>query len=201
MLSVRAFLVAFVLACAFAVCVVDAQEKVSVMAFEMSKCPHCSAWKQAFNSSVMSAEGLPAIIDLKEYFVGDRSGTNFTCYHGPSECVGNEILLCAYNLTSATSQWGWWNMGVCMQADYTNVPQNAASCAQKAGLNWAQINGCVNSALGPDLFAQSIAYSDKMRVQSTPTIFIASREYVGGPSDPLRTICDAYKGTKPKGCM
>ena len=45
--------------------------------------------------------------------------------------MGNRILLCAKNLTESTSTWGWWNLGVCMQTNYTNIPDDAPACAAK----------------------------------------------------------------------
>eukprot|EP00026_Physarum_polycephalum_P015969 Phypoly_transcript_16784.p1 GENE.Phypoly_transcript_16784~~Phypoly_transcript_16784.p1 ORF type:complete len:169 (+),score=27.15 Phypoly_transcript_16784:27-509(+) len=114
---------------------VNAQSKVLIQAFEMSKCPYCSAWKQNFNDQVMQQTGIPDILDIEENFAGvtDNGNGNFTCFHGPTECVGNRILLCAKNLTEATSTWGWWNLGVCMQTNYTGIPDDAAACAAKVG--------------------------------------------------------------------
>jgi len=149
----------------------------------------------------MQAQGLPAIISLTEAFVGEDDGNgNFECMHGPQECQGDIIELCAYNVTYPASQYGWWNMSVCMQSDYNNIPDNAQNCAQQAGLDWNKINSCANSALGNQLMSDSIAYSNKMGVSATPTIFINGQEYVGGPDDNLHTVCQAYTGTPPPGC-
>jgi len=174
--------------------------KVKVIAFEMSRCPYCAAWKGNFDTTVMQADGLPAILDIDEEFVA-TSTTN--CLHGSGECVGNKILLCAKNLTADTVPWGWWNMGVCMQAGtaYNNVPDNAPACASKAGLNWNAINSCASSALGDTLFSATIKYCNTNGVHSTPTVNINGRQYVGGPSNNLAAVCQAYTGTpKPKGC-
>jgi len=149
----------------------------------------------------MAASGLPAILSLTEAFVGDDYGSgNFDCMHGPQECQGNIIELCAYNVTYPASQYGWWKMGVCMQSDEDNIPDNAQNCATQAGLDWNKINSCVTSGLGNKLFSESIVYSNSMGVQSTPTIFINGQQYVGGPDDNLQTVCQAYTGTPPAGC-
>jgi len=178
-----------------------AQDKVSVIAVEMSRCPYCSLWKQNFQTSVMAKEGLPDIIDLNEWFIATKNGSDYTCLHGPEECVGNRILLCARNLTIKASPWGWWNLGVCMQTDYTNIPANAPACAQKVDLDWASINSCASSQVGADLFSNSVDVSrNTYHVTSTPTIFVNGKEYVGGPNNPLAVICNAYTGTKPAGC-
>jgi len=149
----------------------------------------------------MQAQGLPAILSLTEAFVGDDYGNgNFDCLHGADECQGDIIELCAYNVTYPASQYGWWNMGVCMQADYNNIPDNAQNCAQQAGLDWNKISSCVNSGLGNQLFSASIVYSNNMGVSSTPTIFINGQSYEGGPDNNLQTVCQAYTGTPPAGC-
>jgi len=149
----------------------------------------------------MQAEGLPAILNLTEYFVGQDDGNGqFECMHGDSECQGNIIELCAYNLTVTTSKYGWWTMGVCMQADYDNIPDNAASCAQQASLDWSQIQACWHGELGPKLFSESIVFSNSMNIQATPDIYIDGTEYLGGPDNNLQTVCQAYTGPPPAGC-
>jgi len=175
--------------------------KVQVMMFEMSQCPPCSDWMQQFDQQVMQAQGLPAIMDISEYFVGQNDGGGqFECMHGPDECVGNLIELCAHNLTAQSVPLGWWHMDVCMQSDYTNIPDNAQGCAQQANLQWDPIVACSKDTQGDNLFAASIDVANNMGVDATPTIFINGQEYVGGPNDPLSAVCSAYTGTPPPGC-
>jgi len=193
--------VAFVVASfLFVICTAADAPKVEVVAVEMSKCPYCSLWKQNFQATVMSKEGLPDIISFTEWFIATENVDNITCLHGPGECVGNRILLCAHNLTITKSEWGYWNYGVCMQADYTNIPDNAPACAEKTGMPWKEINECASGALGLSLFKDSIAKSVSLQVKSTPTVFVGPKMYVGGPNNPLAIICNAYTGTKPPGC-
>jgi len=189
-------------ACCCLIAVADAQDKVNILAFEMSRCPFCSAWKQNFNDQVMMQEGLPDILNITEWFAGTTLNSNgtFTCFHGPGECVGNKILLCARNLTGEASPWGWWNLGVCMQTNYTGVPGDAPMCAMKVGLDWDTINDCANGDLGTILLTESVQLANQYKVTETPTIFVDGTEYVGGPNNPLRLICNLYKGTKPAGC-
>jgi glutaredoxin len=189
-----------VVSLALLVAVQCAAPKVQVIAYEMSKCPYCSTWKQNFDTQVMKAEGLPDILDIDEEFVA-TSTTN--CLHGAGECVGNKILLCAKQLSNSTDPWGWWRLGVCMQANnaYTKVPDNAQTCASTAGVNWSAINSCANSAQGESLFQTSIQFCNTHGVHSTPTIAINGKLYVGGPPNNLQAVCQAYTGSpKPKGC-
>jgi len=192
----------FVVLSLLVVVVVGAAPKVKIIAFEMSKCPDTSVWKGDFDTQVMQAPGLPDILEIDEEFVAS-STTN--CMHGPGECVGNKILLCARNLTieNNTVRWGWWNMGVCMQANgaYENVPDNAPECAKKAGLDWNAINSCASSAQGSMLFSDSINFCNLNSIRSTPTIYINGKSYPDGPTNNLQAVCQAYTGSpKPKGC-
>jgi len=151
----------------------------------------------------MQAAGLPQIMNITEYFVAQDDGNGqFECLHGPDECVGDLLEICAYNLTySAQNEYGWWKFCLCLQNDYEDIPNNAQSCAQTANLNWDPILSCSKGSLGSSLFSQSIAFSNNMNVDATPTIFVNGVEYVGGPDDPLTTVCQAYTGSPPPaGC-
>jgi len=178
-----------------------AQQKVQVHNFEMSKCPYCSAYTVLFTSTVMSKAGLPEIIDLKEDFIGSVNGGQFTCTHGPSECVGDEILICASQMYP--EGWSWWNLTSCMQSDYTNVPSNFQSCAEKSGYNStiiAAIQACSQDKTGVQLLTASFNEASNQGIDEAPTIIINGKTYLGGPSSPLKVICDAYTGTKPAAC-
>jgi len=151
----------------------------------------------------MQAQGLPDIIDLEVYFVGqiDSRTKDFDCMHGPEECVGDILLLCAHNTSHGNSNpYAWWGNEVCMMGDQDNIPDNAQSCAQKNNLNWDTINTCANGQQGIDLFTNSINVSNNDGIYATPTVIIAGQTYVGGPDNPLQTVCQAYTGTAPPGC-
>lgn len=175
--------------------------KVKIQSFEMAKCPYCSQFKLQWNSQVMQAPGVRDIMDMQEFFVGRYSGGEFECLHGPGECVGDLFLLCAHNLTVTHNPWGWWDLAVCMQRDYKNIPDNIPSCTnQTRGMDYAQINACATGSLGVQLFRESIAYGNAQGIYETPTTIVNGKTYVGGPDHPLQTICDAYTGPRPLGC-
>jgi len=156
-----------------------------------------------FDSVVMKAEGLPDIIALEVFFVGeiDARTKDFDCLHGPEECVGDILLLCAHNTSGSNpNKWAWWGNEVCMMGDQDNIPDNAESCANQNGLDWDTINACANGQQGIDLFTNSINISNNDGIYATPTSIIDGTTYVGGPDHPLRTICLAYTGTPPPGC-
>ena len=144
----------------------------------------------------MLADGVDKIIDLHLDYAAhvDPSQTiGFRCTHGESECIGNMYQLCAYNLTTpSTSNYSWWEYFTCMDKDQSAVPNNAKSCAEKLGLDYAAIDACANSAAGKAFFTASIKRTEAAGVRGTPTTFIDGKEYYGDHA--LRTICQAYKG-------
>jgi len=149
----------------------------------------------------MQVAGLPEIVNITEYFLGEDDGNdNYDCLHGPTECQGDMIELCAQFVTEAKSEWGWWNMGVCMQADYDNIPDNAQGCAQQAGLSWSAINNCVTNGMGDKLLSWSFAQSQN--VDSAPTIMIGGTEATDCENGDgcLQAVCSAYTGPPPSGC-
>jgi len=149
----------------------------------------------------MQVSGLPDILNITEYFLGEGDNNDdFQCLHGPDECAGDMIELCAQFVTEGKSEWGWWTMGVCMQADYDNIPGNAEGCAQKAGLNWTAINHCVQDGMGTKLLAWS--FTESAQVDSAPTIMIAGTEATDCENGDgcLQTVCSAYTGPPPSGC-
>jgi len=149
----------------------------------------------------MQIKGLSDIVNISEYFLGEVDGdNNFDCPHGPAECQGDMIELCAQAVTGAKSEWGWWNMGVCMQADYDNIPDNAQSCAQQAGLDWSAINDCVNNGMGDKLLTQS--FDDSQNVDEAPTIMIGGSEATDCENGDgcLQDVCNAYTGPPPPAC-
>lgn len=151
---------------------------------------------------MIQAQGLKDIIDLQEFFVGENYGNGqFSCMHGPGECVGDQLSLCTNYYYNNTGDWKWWDFGVCLQgAQYESIPANAQACASKAGVDWTKISACQQGALGTQLFADSIAYTNQLGIYATPTTIIAGKQYVGGANNPLKVICDAYTGAKPAGC-
>jgi len=150
----------------------------------------------------MQAQGLPDIVTIEVFFVGEaEGGNNFECMHGPEECTGDLLLLCAHNTSGSNpNHWAWWGNEVCMMGDQDNIPDNAQSCAQQNKLDWKAISACANGNLGDTLFTDSINYANNVGIQATPSVSIDGTMYVGGPDNPLQAVCQAYQGTAPPGC-
>ena len=66
------------------------------------------------------------------------------CKHGPEECLGNEILLCAAHLyPTPILQLGYAN---CLIGDYKKIPDRdfVEQCALEHGLDFGKISECVS---------------------------------------------------------
>jgi hypothetical protein len=92
--------------------------------------------------------------------------------HGPPECLGNIILLCAAHLyPSPKLHLGFAN---CMISDYPDIPARSLveNCALEHSLDFDKINACISDedAYGINLLRQSIEYSRKMNVTTSCTV-------------------------------
>ena len=93
---------------------------VDVVDYSMALCPCSAQFAQDFNHTVLSDPALAAIINFKQPFVGNWSlsssssseppSTNVgetTCFHGKEECIFQQWLLCAQNISEPLSRAGF----------------------------------------------------------------------------------------------
>ena len=92
--------------------------------------------------------------------------------HGPAECLGNIILLCAAHLyPDPKLHLGFAN---CMVADYYDIPDRdlVESCALEHSLSFGRINDCISddSAHGMSLLRESVERSAAKNVTRSCTV-------------------------------
>lgn len=155
------------------------------------------------------------------------------CFHGPSECTGHTAMLCARNVSTKTdpADYRWFDMVTCMDGPHglagvtygtkRSIPEDAEACAEKAGVEWAAVAGCMNGTQGPQLlhdahfetmrlFAQHGGYTPAghgYRPPLIPVLWINGEEY-NNPLSPAHSpyvdlrkrVCAAYTGTPPQAC-
>jgi len=132
----------------------DADGKVSVNFYVMSKCPDAEACEIIFSPALHQVS---SIIDLHVDFIARDIG-NLTCPHGPTECIGDIQQVCVeylYRNLSSVPSLTWWDFDVCQSQTRTQIPDNGPSCAQNLSLSYPKINECVNSTIGVDLVKAS----------------------------------------------
>ena len=92
--------------------------------------------------------------------------------HGPSECLGDIILLCGAHLYPLPKLYlGFAN---CMISDYPHIPARSLveSCALEHGLDFNKINACISDEdlHGINLLRKSAERSREMNVTISCTV-------------------------------
>lgn len=102
--------------------------------------------------------------------VGDD---NVHCMHGPSECLGNIISLCAISLfpNDSVISLGFTN---CLVESYSRIPARdlVQSCASEYGIEFDALNACISDddGRGIRLLEESIERSEEAGVKKSCTI-------------------------------
>lgn len=153
--------------------------KVPLEAHIMSKCPDARLCLQEL--VVPSMEKISDKVDFQLSFIGklDPGSDAVECMHGPSECLGNIILLCAERLyPSAILHLGFAN---CMIGDYTKIPDRdfVEQCALEHGLDFQKINQCASDELdsGAQILRDSVTRSAKAGAAKSCTVRVGGDEW------------------------
>jgi hypothetical protein len=97
--------------------------------------------------------------------------------HGPPECLGNIILLCAAHLyPDPKLHLGFAN---CMISDYPDIPDRSLveNCALEHSLSFDEINSCISDedAHGINLLRESVERSRENNVTKSCTVRLAGK--------------------------
>jgi len=187
---------------------------VQVDFYVMSKCPYAAGYVTDFMQSVFQAEGVADIINLTMNYIAavdSLEPSGFYSLHGQSEVWGDITELCIQHLVGL-SNYVWFDYVNCVDQNFTEIPDNTQACASQNGINYKNIEGCVQSTVGINYMYQTINVTDSLGWNpqpGSPTVYI-NHNCVYGFSpcqnlDPstnavLRYICKKYTGQKPKGC-
>ncbi|KAI1336243.1 hypothetical protein F5Y15DRAFT_419029 [Xylariaceae sp. FL0016] len=141
--------------------VAAARSLVPLEAHIMSKCPDAR--------DCMKSMILPAMMRVydKVNFTLSYIGTptendGVDCMHGPGECMGNIIELCAQNLYSDPKIWLGFTM--CLTKDYQHIPQRELieDCALEHAIDFEKLNECAardDGAFGMGMLRSSVQRS------------------------------------------
>ena len=140
----------------------------------MSKCPDAKYALQKLVVPVM--EKVHDKVDFTMSFIGslDPHSDAVSCMHGPGECLGDMILLCAQKLyPDPKIHLGYAN---CMISDYPNIPERdlVEECALEHGIDFTKVNKCISDdgGEGVGLLRSSITRSADNNVTKSATIRI-----------------------------
>ncbi|KAH6676528.1 hypothetical protein B0J14DRAFT_476743 [Halenospora varia] len=114
---------------------------VPLEAHIMSKCPDA---QDCLKLLVLPA--MMQVVDKVNFtlsFIGTPTNNDgVDCMHGPSECLGNIIELCAASLYPDPKTYLGFTM--CLTKDYKDIPQRSLieDCSLEHGIDFAKLNEC-----------------------------------------------------------
>ena len=145
--------------------------KIPLEAHVMSKCPDA---KDCLTKLIVPAmEKIQDKVDFKLSFIGtlDNDTDAVECKHGPPECLGNMIILCANKLYPEPKVFlGFAN---CLISDYARVPEQGLveDCAMEHGVDFGKVNDCISDeGEGIDLLRKSVERSSDHNVTKSCTV-------------------------------
>ncbi|OCT44510.1 Gamma interferon inducible lysosomal thiol reductase GILT [Cladophialophora carrionii] len=153
---------------------VAVEEKVPLEIHVMSKCPDARDCLRELIVPTMVK--VSEKVNLTMSFIGsiDPNSDAVSCKHGPGECLGNIILLCAAKVYPDVKLWlGYAN---CLISDYPDIPKRdlVESCAMEHALDFQKLNSCISDeGEGIDLLRASIERSQENNVTKSCTVRLA----------------------------
>jgi len=153
----------------------------------MSKCPDARDCLSQLILPVMSE--LSPHINFTLSYIGQSTphDDGVLCPHGPTECLGDIIELCARELYPDPKQWLGFTM--CLETEYDRIPERdfVQGCAGEYGMAFERINECVSrddGGYGIGLLRRSVERSRDLGVKYSCTVRL---------DDKVRCIRDSGK--------
>ncbi|KAL2820580.1 ankyrin repeat-containing domain protein [Aspergillus cavernicola] len=127
--------------------------RVPFEAHIMSKCPDA---RDCIRELVVpTMEQVSDKVDFELSFIASVSNksSDVECMHGPGECIGNMLMLCAANLpfplegsTARTPTVRYLGFATCLISSYTDIPDRTLveQCALEHGIEFDALNECVS---------------------------------------------------------
>ncbi|KAF9767530.1 hypothetical protein IL306_015281 [Fusarium sp. DS 682] len=138
---------------------------VPLEAHIMSKCPDAKEGLELLVLPVMQRVHDKVNFTLS-YIGRPTANDGVDCMHGPSECMGNIIELCARELYPDPKI----NLGftMCLSRDYNEIPERSLveDCALESAIDFQQLNDCAvkeDGAYGLSLLRDSIKRTADVR--------------------------------------
>ncbi|KAK5939053.1 hypothetical protein PMZ80_008356 [Knufia obscura] len=149
-------------------------KKVALEAHIMSKCPDARDCLQQL--VVPAMEQVSDKVDFRMSYIGrvDDKSDAVACMHGPSECLGDMIELCAARIYPDPKLYlGFAN---CMTSNYSQIPDRefVQSCALEHGVDFERVNKCISEeGHGSELLRNSVLRSQDNNVTKSCTVRLA----------------------------
>ena len=114
-------------------------------------------------------------VDFTLSYIGDIEDKDggVVCKHGPDECLGNILELCAADLYHNPKTYLGFTM--CLTNDYEQIPEESLvkDCALEHDVDFDKLNECASKddgAYGQDLLRQSVSRTAQAGVQKSCTV-------------------------------
>lgn len=179
-------------------------KKVNVTVFYEVLCPDSRSF--VLRQLLPTWEKVPDIMDIhyrpfgKAHFRKEGDSYDFSCQHGPVECLGNTVHNCAVKYVQQPLPYI-----KCMMDNNYDPMAIGKQCADMLDINWEVIERCANSNEGKQLLAT--AGSESLGVQPHLS-FIPTVALNGDFSEQnlrlknlLSTVCNAFNGPRPENCI
>ena len=153
--------------------------KVPLEAHIMSKCPDA---RDCLRQLVLPAmQRVYQKVNFTLSYIGrptDNAGPH--CKHGPEECLGNIIQLCAQELYPDPKQYLGFTM--CMERDFRHIPQRSLveDCALEHALDFDKLNECAtkdDGGFGIGMLRHSVKRTTEAGVTKSCTVRLDNKVY------------------------
>ncbi|MCK9458904.1 MAG: thioredoxin domain-containing protein [Proteobacteria bacterium] len=171
--------------------------------FMMARCPHCA---ELFRVLLPLRRELNGALGISVGFVGALGADGAPdLSDDDAEVAAATIELCAGR--SATREDAWFEFLECEYegSRWHALPGGWRTCAERAGIDAAEVETCVEDGSGREELGMSIAASAAAGVRAAPMIFVDDRPYFGERTREalLAQICygAGREETRPKACV
>ncbi|KAJ5356668.1 Gamma interferon inducible lysosomal thiol reductase GILT [Penicillium concentricum] len=203
------------------------QTKIPLEAHIMSKCPDAQDCLQKLVLPAM--EKISDKVDFKLSFIASvsKNSEEIECMHGPGECIGNMLMLCAANLpfpptadeASLPSQYprtpiirslGFAN---CLINDYARIPDRefVHQCALEHGIDFDSLNKCASQQnddpndgkdggpplSGLALLRESATHGEQLGVKTSCTVRLDDAVWCIRDSNEWKNCAQNGEGSQP----
>jgi len=188
----------------------ESSGNIKLEAHIMSKCPDA---RDCLRDLIVPAMvEVSSLVDFKLSFIATpiESNDGVECKHGPDECLGNMLELCAAKLYPDPKLYLGFTL--CLSNQYNEIPKRelVQYCSSEHGIEFEKLNDCVSDTKDPaiDLLKASaqhsrdagVLYSCTVRLQEKVWCVRDNEEWKDCPSghtvnDLIEDIRKAHKST------
>ena len=140
---------------------------------DRSKCPDALDCLSQLVVPAMSVTGPKVNFTLSYIGTPTDPDDGVSCKHGPSECLGNTIELCAAKLYPDPKMYLGFTL--CMTREYPRIPDRELvhNCALEYGISFEELNECASKddgAYGIGLLRDSVRHSSAVNATISCTV-------------------------------